>query len=257
LTAVGLLELLSAPVALVAWGLLALVALSRRGDASAAARRVSLAVAVLYLAAAMPHVANRTVAALEDAPVPAARGCSDPAAPRAIVVLAGGMSGTPATSDDIASLHLATVRRVVGAARLARASPEATLLLAGGGGELVREADVMASLATALGVPLPRLILERESRTTAEAAANVARLLARERPGAGPVVLVTSAMHMPRAAAAFRRQGVELCPVRVDRRRLRPGLLEGLIPQVTALEKSTAAWHEAIGYAAYWATGRL
>ena len=69
--------------------------------------------------------------------------------------------------------------------------------------------------------------------------------------------LVTSAMHMPRAAASFRRHGVDVCPVPVDRRRLRPAAHEALIPQVTALDKSTAAYHEIIGYVAYWATGRL
>jgi uncharacterized SAM-binding protein YcdF (DUF218 family) len=251
------LELVAQPVALLAWCLVALAWRAWRAPAPPGVRHAAAAVTLLYFAAATPLGANVMVGALEDAATRAARDCGDGAAGGAIVVLAGGMSGSPASRDEVARLHEATLRRLLEAVRLARAAPESPLVLSGGGGGAVREADLMASLATALGVPPERLRLERESRTTAEGATRVARLLAP--PGGSPpaVLLVTSAMHVPRAAAAFRRSGLRVCPVPVDRRWGRPEAHEALVPQVTALEKSSAALHELAGYVAYWATGRL
>jgi uncharacterized SAM-binding protein YcdF (DUF218 family) len=251
------LELLTGPVALIAWGLLFLVWRSWRAAGPAGGRRVATALAVFYFGVTTPLGANLVVGALEAAAPPAARACLEPAPGSAIVVLAGGMSGEAASSDAVASLQVTSVRRVLEGQRLARATADARLILAGGSGEAVREADLMGSLATALGFPPERLLLERESRTTAEGAAHVARLLARQGGEVPAVHLVTSAMHMRRAAASFRRQGVEVCPVPVDRRWVRPAVHEALIPQITALDKSTAAYHEIAGYVVYWVTGRL
>jgi uncharacterized SAM-binding protein YcdF (DUF218 family) len=251
------LEVISQPVALVAWALLVLVWGSWRAPGAVVQRRVVTALAAFYFAIATPLGANVVVGALERVATPAARGCGEAPPAGVIVVLAGGMSGEPRSADDFGRLHLTSLRRVIEGVRLARAAPDALLVLSGGTGGAVREADLMASLATELGVPRARLLVERESKTTAEGAANVARLLA-ARPGeATPVHLVTSAMHMPRAAASFRRERVEICPVPVDRRFIRPTAGEALIPQMTALDKSTAAWHELIGYVVYRAAGRL
>jgi uncharacterized SAM-binding protein YcdF (DUF218 family) len=251
------LELLTEPVALIAWALLILAWISWRTPVPAVARRVATALAAFYFAVATPLGANLVGGALEGAVMPVARACLEPGPGSVIVVLAGGMSGSPVRSDDVARLQVASLRRVIEGLRLARSTADTLLILAGGSGDAVREADLMASLATELGFPPARLLLERESKTTAEGAGNVARLLA-QRSGKAPAVhLVTSAMHMPRAAASFRRQGVEVCPVPVDHRRVRPALHELLIPQLTALDKSTAAYHEIIGYVGYWATGRL
>lgn len=251
------LELLTEPVALIAWALLILAWLSWRAPAPAPARRIATGLVAFTFAVATPLGANLLVGTLEGAVTPVARACLEPGPRSVIVVLAGGMSGRPARSDDVARLHVASLRRVIEGLRLARSRTDTFLVLAGGGGDAVREADLMGSLAAELGFPPARLLLERESRTTAEGAANVARLLA-QRGGEAPAVhLVTSAMHMPRAAASFRRQGVEVCPVPVDQRRVSPALHELLIPQLTALDKSTTACHELVGYAVYWATGRL
>jgi uncharacterized SAM-binding protein YcdF (DUF218 family) len=68
---------------------------------------------------------------------------------------------------------------------------------------------------------------------------------------------VTSAMHMRRAAAVFRKQGVSVCPVPVDEKWIQPRLVDALVPQISALQKSTDALHEMVGYIWYLATGRL
>lgn len=249
-------DLLLQPVALCAWGLLILAWFSWRRRAPAAVRAGAAVLAALYLAASTPLGANLLVGALEKAETrPSA--CDEPSARGVFVVLAGGIHGRPATADNPASLHSASLRRVIEAVRVARATPGAVLLMSGGTGGAVREADLMATLATMLGYPRSQLVLDRDSRTTAEAAGNVARLLTSEPGRASAIQLVTSALHMRRAAAVFRRQGFTVCPVAVDRRWVRPDPSEALVPQISALEKTTAAYHEIVGYLAYRVTGRI
>jgi uncharacterized SAM-binding protein YcdF (DUF218 family) len=67
-------------------------------------------------------------------------------------------------------------------------------------------AEDMAELLLLLGVPKEAIITETQSANTREHAGNLNSLL-RER-GFKRVLLVTSAMHMPRAIGVFRR----LCP---------------------------------------------
>jgi uncharacterized SAM-binding protein YcdF (DUF218 family) len=249
-------ELLVQPVALIAWGLLALVAVAWRSRAPPSVRWLAVAVAVGYFSASAPLGANLAVGMLEEVAAVEARGCPLLGPGGAVVVLAGGVTGNPASHEDVANLQLASLRRVLEGVRLARASPGAVVILSGGSGRAIREADLMASLATSLGLPAARLVLERDSTTTAEAADRVARLL-EARQVEGPIRLVTTAMHVPRATASFRKRGVQVCPVLIDSRRVRLEFPEALLPQMTALDKTTAVVHEAFGYVAYRVAGRL
>lgn len=249
-------DLLAQPVALIAWALLAVVVASWRSRARGSVRWSATALTAFYFAVATPLGANLAVGALERGATAEALACSTPDPEWPVVVLAGGVSADAASADDVAALHAASFRRLVEGVRLARATAHGPLVLSGGSGAATREADLMASLARSLGVPPERLLLERESKTTAEAARNVARLL-KTRGLAPAVYLVTSAMHVRRAAATFRRQGVSVCPVPVDRRWVRPEANEAWIPQITALDKSTLAYHELVGHVLYWVSGRL
>jgi uncharacterized SAM-binding protein YcdF (DUF218 family) len=122
-------------------------------------------------------------------------------------------------------------------------------VISGGAGGRIKEADLMRELAEALGVPGERIITEAESRSTRESAALVAR---RVRPlDVDAVHLVTSALHMPRAAWAFSANGLEACRHPVDWRQVRFELPGGLVPQITALEKSTRAVREVAGLVWY------
>lgn len=250
-----MLEILFQPVALVAWGLLAVVFLSRRAGQRGVRRLYPLSLIVLatYLWFASPLGANIMVGALE-ADSPATGTCGADTRP-VYVVLAGGKRGTPSGETDIARLLEASFRRTVEGARLAQGHPGSLLVLTGGTGSAVTEADLMRHLAITMGVDPATILIERWSETTYESAVGVARLL--QPLGVRRLHLVTSAMHMPRAAAVFRRQGFDVCPHPVDSRYLRPDPLEALLPQVTALVKTTDALHEMLGYAWYAMTGRL
>ena len=113
------------------------------------------------------------------------------------------------------------------------------------------EADWSAALYRRLGVPGDRVVLERESRNTRENAERSAPIV-KER-GWRTLVLVTSAMHGPRAAAAFRRAGLEVDLLPVDHRY---GLGDGSwLPRAEALERSSAALRELAGRLVYRAAG--
>jgi len=81
---------------------------------------------------------------------------------------------------------------------------------------------------------------------TAGNAAEVARLL-RER-GIGGVLLVTSALHMPRARAAFERAGLDVVPAPTDFEVIpAPPGIHRLLPDAAALAGSARAMKEIVG----------
>lgn len=134
-----------------------------------------------------------------------------------IIVLGGSSQPGISASRKVNAVN-GNIERLIAFADLAQRFPAAKLVFTGGRGRLIddglREADAAAPLLVRLGVAKERLILERESRNTAENAR-----LSRKRLGkdaAGLWILVTSARHMPRAAGAFREAGWRILPYPVD-----------------------------------------
>ncbi|NZA25747.1 YdcF family protein [Luteimonas sp. SJ-92] len=162
----------------------------------------------------LPQAANWITATLERRHPPVADAALPPA--DAIVVLGGG-TGLDAWFDagDPRAERLAT-SRVARAARVWHRGDAPVLVLSGGArrADAPSEAATMAQAVRKLGVPETALVLEEDSRSTRENARRSAQLL-RER-GARRVLLVTSAMHMPRAAAQFERAGLQVAPVPAD-----------------------------------------
>jgi uncharacterized SAM-binding protein YcdF (DUF218 family) len=77
------------------------------------------------------------------------------------------------------------------------------------------EAEWARDLAMELGLPAQRILLNPESRTTAEEARDIGAL--GRAKGWRRLLLVTSAFHMPRSLATFRRSsGLEVVPVACD-----------------------------------------
>jgi uncharacterized SAM-binding protein YcdF (DUF218 family) len=133
-----------------------------------------------------------------------------------IVVLTGGATrDTPNLGGAPGHVTGETAGRLLTAARLAR---ETGLPLIVSGGQVfaasANEADAAKRELLGLGLPDGQLWLERTSRNTQENAANSAELLRRH--GWSRPLLVTSAFHMPRAMAWFRRAGIEAVPVPTD-----------------------------------------
>lgn len=84
------------------------------------------------------------------------------------------------------------------------------VVVSGGEGSGASVRDLLVSQ----GVPAPAVRLEDRSTSTRENAQFTADLLRSEPPG-GRVVLLTSDFHMRRAAACFRRAGIDVAPVPV------------------------------------------
>jgi uncharacterized SAM-binding protein YcdF (DUF218 family) len=136
-------------------------------------------------------------------------------APRTSENPAAGAPAPPLRADAIVvlgcALHAgapspALTRRVECGATLLARGVAPLLVLSGGGRSGRPEAEAMAALAAALGVPTERMMLEPRSCDTIGNAFNSAALL-RAR-GLASVVLISDAYHLPRARILFRRAGL-------------------------------------------------
>ena len=168
-----------------------------------------------------------------------------------IVVLGGAVAGAQAPWRPYADLGSAA-DRVWHAARLYHAGKAPRILLSAGRGvfpsDAGDEATAMTALLTDLGVPKSALILEGQSRTTAENALEAANILSSLK--VRRVLLVTSALHMPRAMYAFRGHPFEVIPASTDVEIVpQPSYAMRWMPGAAALEGSTRAIHEVLGLA--------
>lgn len=148
--------------------------------------------------------------------------------------------------------------RMTAALPLLQRYPQFQLLFTGGEGEWLSqgmsEAERAKIFYQRMTVAPQRLLFEGASRTTHENA-----VLSAAVPGvdkARPWLLVTSAWHMPRALAAFRRAGWNVTPYPVD---YRSGLQTPWSRY--SLANGASAWHlalhEYVGLLIYQLTGRI
>jgi uncharacterized SAM-binding protein YcdF (DUF218 family) len=132
-----------------------------------------------------------------------------------IVVLGGGTEPAvyPRTTVEINGAG----DRVLYAAQLLKEGKAPNILLSGGDIEWMDEgsttpAEDMATILTQMDVPESALWLETESKNTYENAVDAKKIL--DEKEINKILLVTSAMHMPRAVAVFEKQGFEVIPCR-------------------------------------------
>lgn len=169
---------------------------------------------------------------------------SDAAGARWIAVLGGGATPNP-QYPALVQLNRETLSRLAEGIRLYRKIPGSKLLLSGGAVfNAVPEAEVMAGAARELGVQEKDMVLESASRDTEDHA----RII-RDIVGADKVVLVTSALHMPRAVALFEKENMKPLPSPAD---ICPGKKEtaspdDFFPNAEALQKTASALHEYLG----------
>jgi len=179
----------------------------------------------------------------------------------AIVVLGAGVveKGSLRPVDQLSGLNMQ--RTLCGTDLFAQGRAQKLVLSGGDGtifGEGPTEAVEMKRLALRVGVPESAILLEEQARSTYENAVGTRRVL-----GGTSILLVTSASHMPRAAALFRKQGFEVTPapcnynVREWPQFWRNWDPVALIPDVHSLSQTTMAITEVVGMIVYWITGKL
>jgi uncharacterized SAM-binding protein YcdF (DUF218 family) len=115
------------------------------------------------------------------------------------------------------------------------------------------EAEGMALIVTALGVPTTAVIRENQSVNTYENAVETARILRQHR--IGRVLLVCSRLHLLRCTLALRRQGIKVLPVAAEQREHQYDLLP--IPSWNRAEKLQQILNEYFGLLSYWLQQRL
>lgn len=134
-----------------------------------------------------------------------------------IVVLGGAIDGVVSTARHRVALNAAGAR-LTDAVAVARQYPAARILLTGGDNHIVAEADseaaIMKAFFAAEGIDPARIAIEPSSRTTYENAV-LSRAAAQPKPGE-TWLLVTSAVHLPRAVGCFRAAGWTVLPYPVD-----------------------------------------
>ncbi|MEM9946654.1 MAG: YdcF family protein [Cyanobacteria bacterium P01_D01_bin.36] len=177
----------------------------------------------------------------------------------AIVVLGGGTR--PPTSPrpwiDVSEGG----DRILYGARLYNQGRAPKLVLSGGridwhGGSKDSEASDMQEIALAMNVPAEDILLEPDSLNTRQNAVNVKKIL--EANAIDSVLLVTSATHMPRAAAIFRKLDIDITPAPTDFLALKEeqqlsleGRILSLVPSVGATERVTKVLKEYVGFVIY------
>lgn len=180
-----------------------------------------------------------------------------------MVVLGGGtlMATPPRVMTEINGAG----DRLIYALRLYREGKARKILLSGGGIEWytpssANPAREMATLLELMGVPSEALVLEDRSQNTLQNAQFTQKMLAEW--GVKRILLVTSAMHMPRAVQAFKRQGLEVIPAPTDYTVTQLGwqtmtaptlvnLVLNLIPTADNLSLTSRALKEILGTTVY------
>jgi uncharacterized SAM-binding protein YcdF (DUF218 family) len=146
------------------------------------------------------------------------------------------------------------VERILEGISLVKRGIANKLLIAGGSGNLFdrrfSEARVLRTFALELGLREEQVLVEEVSRNTYESAVNATQII---RAGNyRQLVLITSAAHMYRAAAAFYKQGLFPQPYPVDFQTNGGDIdLFDFIPSVRALDVMTEVVHELIGLVMY------
>ncbi|MBF2065032.1 MAG: YdcF family protein [Calothrix sp. C42_A2020_038] len=163
--------------------------------------------------------------------------------------------------------------RVIYAAQLYRQKKAPYIILSGGRiewfGKGTAESEDMAKILTSIGIPQEALIQEPDSLNTYENAVNVRKII--EKRNIKSILLVTSAIHMPRSLLIFQKQFEELntdiIPAPTDFLVSYGELQEltstpkvailNLLPDANNLERFTSALKEYIGIVIYRLRGWL
>ncbi len=217
-------------------------------------RLITVTVVVILLAAVLPFGAWFT-APLENR-FPVVRRL--PERIDGIIALGGVVNQYVTRARGQLSLGSA-VERLTEFAVLARRYPAARLVYSGGSGDLfrqdVKEADVLAPFLKTIGLDPARVMLEDRSRNTLENATETYKLV---RPRKGENwVLITSAIHMPRAVGVFRKAGWRVIPYPVDFRSTGEEPFKLSFNMLSGLGGLTSGLYYWAGMAFYRLTGKM
>lgn len=161
-----------------------------------------------------------------------------------VVILGGGHVSDPKLPVT-SQINSSSLVRLVEGIRIYRNNPGSKLILSGGRVfDPIPESQILAEVAKDLGVNENDIILESGSKDTKDEAKIISSMV-----GGTQFVLVTSACHMPRSMALFKRLGMNPVPAPTrhfvrEKQALSPS---SFFPRAQALRKAEAALHEYLG----------
>jgi uncharacterized SAM-binding protein YcdF (DUF218 family) len=174
-----------------------------------------------------------------------------------VVVLGGALDMFVSADRGIPSLN-AAAERMTELVTLARRYPDAKIVFSGGYASLLSggmaEADVARQLLTQLGVPEGRVLFDSQARDTFDNAV-FSKALAKPQPGE-TWLLVTSAVHMPRSVAIFRKAGWPVVPWPVAYETALDFWVAAFAALANKDQVLEDAGHEWSGLLVYWLEGR-
>lgn len=181
----------------------------------------------------------------------------DASAPAGVIILGGAVNEELSAIRHSVTLNDAA-ERIVEAIALKSRYPKARFIFSGGSAALFgsehSEADTIARFWRETGVDRGDIVYENRSRNTLENAIYT-RDLAKPRDGER-WLLVTSAMHMPRAVGVFRKAGFDVVAWPVDYRTSGDPWRVNFRSASTNFALAENAFHEWVGLLAYRLTGK-
>ncbi len=175
------------------------------------------------------------------------------------IIVLGGVIGARVTQARGETSVSGSVERLIAFSDLARRFPDAKLVFTGGSGSLVnqdlKEADAVAPILEKLGMDSRNVVFENQSRNTYENAIYSRDLLT---PSSEETwILVTSAVHMPRAVGVFRAaRWPGIIPYPVDFNTVGDVPFTPPLNLLSGLSGIRRTIFEAIGLLAYYVSGK-
>lgn len=178
-----------------------------------------------------------------------------PTSAKAIVVLGGHSAGGRNNWFDPYDKATA-IRRADTAAALFLAQPVPLIIVSGAALDgSMSEAQSMATALQQAGIPEEVIQLEKNSHTTYENAYYTGKIL--DELNIDHILLVTSALHMPRAVATFKKLGVRVSAAASPRQIWQPNSPDFSVwtPNLRAFDASRSILKEYVGLFVYWLRG--
>jgi uncharacterized SAM-binding protein YcdF (DUF218 family) len=175
-------------------------------------------------------------------------------------IIPGGMANF---DDKVKRIRFsASADRLFQAIYLYKNKKVKNLIISGGSGNILypelRESEIIRSYLIRIGIPSKNILIENKSKNTYENALFTANVL-KEKNFSDSCLLITSAMHIRRAEACFKKAGIKVKPYPVsqilDKYRYSPDNL--FIPNAEALNSWQQLIHEIAGYIVYWLRGYI
>ena len=168
----------------------------------------------------------------------------------AIVVLSTGRTVAPG-ADRISEWHDAD--RFFGGIELFQAGKAPLIIFTGGSAPWEKDAplegEILARYARSMGARVESIKVTRQAFNTKEEAAAVREILPAKPESGARILLVTSALHMPRAKKVFEEAGFQVLPFPVDfvTSATKKTYPTDFVPSAAGLSKTSTALRELYG----------